>query len=76
MNASKVYRCGRCQRRARRTLTGWNVTMRGGRPVGYLCPDCQTPDENAEAEINQATLTYLGAGADGRHRAVPKVSAS
>jgi hypothetical protein len=31
---------------------------RAGVVVGALCPDCQTPEENAEAEINAATLEY------------------
>lgn len=50
-------RCMRCGRR-NRMQPGWNVVMKGGKPVGLLCPDCQTPEENAEAEINMATTTY------------------
>lgn len=56
MNAGTI-RCDRCQRRYRGT-GGWNVTMAAGVPIGYLCPDCQSPAENAEAEINQATTAY------------------
>ncbi|QHN17932.1 hypothetical protein GII35_14040 [Gordonia amarae] len=54
---SAVIKCGRCRRRMRR-LDGWNVELRGGVVVAHLCPDCQTPEENAEAEIHEATLDY------------------
>lgn len=33
--------------------------------IGHLCPGWQTPAENAEAEINLATLEY-SVTADGR----------
>lgn len=54
---TKVIKCSRCGRRQRR-LDGWNFTVENGAIVGHLCPDCQTPEENAEAEINEATLIY------------------
>jgi hypothetical protein len=38
---------------------------------GCLCPDCQTPEENAEAAINEATLEY-GVSVDGRLLGRPK----
>ncbi len=36
----------------------WNGVFDRGRLVGALCPDCQTPEENAEAVINGATTDY------------------
>lgn len=36
----------------------WNVVVKTGFVVGYLCPQCQTPEENAEAEHNSATFNY------------------
>lgn len=45
--------------------------MKGGVVISVLCPTCQTPEENAEAEINLATLTY-SRDADGRYRGHPK----
>lgn len=54
---TKVIKCDRCSRRYRGS-GDWNVQMSRGVPVGYLCPDCQTPDESVEAEIHQATLDY------------------
>ena len=48
--SSKVVRCQRCRKRMR--------NMKGGIPfmspavVGHLCPDCQTPGEDLEAELN------------------------
>jgi hypothetical protein len=53
--------CARCYQQYRPGAADadqWNATLRQGRIVGLLCPACQTPEENAEAEINQATLTY------------------
>lgn len=41
-----------------RNDSGWNVTMRDGVAVGFLCPGCQTVEENAEAEMNVATTSY------------------
>ncbi|NDJ91469.1 hypothetical protein [Mycolicibacter kumamotonensis] len=68
---SAMIRCDRCRRRYR-GHGEWNATARQGVIVGYLCPDCQTPEENAEAEINLATLDYF-VGADGLFRGRPKV---
>lgn len=36
----------------------WNFVARRGVIVGFLCSSCQTPEENAEAEINDSTLDY------------------
>lgn len=57
---SKTVRCDRCRRRARGSANAWNVTMDRGVIIGHTCPACQTAEENAEAEINEATLEYLG----------------
>ncbi|MBF4613772.1 hypothetical protein [Curtobacterium sp. VKM Ac-1376] len=55
-----LVRCDRCRRRNRNPNAdnGWNATVKRGVVVGYLCPSCQTPEENAEAEINKATTEY------------------
>jgi hypothetical protein len=70
-----VIRCDRCGRRCRNPAAfvtdEWNATLRQGVVVGHLCPDCQTPEENAEAAIHEATLVY-GRDAQGRHIAWPK----
>lgn len=60
--SKKVIRCDRCSRRLRnpRTDSRWNATFDRGNVVGYTCPDCQTIDENTEAEVNEATLEYCG----------------
>ena len=70
---STTIRCDSCKRRLRNPAApnAWNATFKAGRIVGYLCPDCQTPAENAEAEINEATLVY-GQTAGGRYFGVPK----
>lgn len=52
-----IVRCSECNRRMRSTA-GWNCTIKSGVIVGNTCPTCQTPEQNAEAEINEATLDY------------------
>jgi hypothetical protein len=57
----RLIRCDRCGRRCRnpRALADtWNSVWRVGYLTGFLCPDCQTPEESTEAEINGATLDY------------------
>lgn len=51
-------RCERCGRKYR-GRGAWNGTWMSGVLVGVLCPACQTPEENAEAEIHAATLDYV-----------------
>lgn len=51
-------RCSRCHRRLRNNTDGWNATFDRGVIVGLICPGCQTPEENAEAVINEATTDY------------------
>ena len=58
--------CNRCRKRLRNlnNSSGWNVVFDQGRPVGFLCPSCQTPEENAESVINEAALDYSRTTAD------------
>ena len=62
-------KCGRCGRRyeGAKDYDKWNATMSRGVMVGATCPVCQTTEEDAEAEINQATLDY---GRDGLGRGI------
>lgn len=62
--SSKANRCVRCNRRLR-SAAGWNVIFSKGTPTAILCPTCQTPEENAEAEIREATTDYTGSWVDG-----------
>ena len=71
-----IIRCSRCRRperfgRAQREQ--WNFVFSKGVLTGFLCPRCQTPEENAEAEINLATLDYR-ADAFGRIIVSPKAA--
>lgn len=68
---AKTMKCARCGKRYRGS-GDWNATMEAGVVVSVLCPACQTPDENAEAEINGATTVY-GRDALNRVRGLPKV---
>jgi hypothetical protein len=47
----RIRRCGRCHRRMRNP-NGWNVEMIAGLEAGYLCPGCQTLEEDLDAELN------------------------
>ncbi|WP_085104892.1 hypothetical protein [Mycobacterium paraense] len=68
----KLARCDRCKRRLRnKNNPDWNVTVRQGVVVGFLCPDCQSPEENAEAVIKEATIDYYQ-DHEGRLRGRPK----
>jgi len=73
-----VIRCDRCGRRYRNPAAfvtdEWNATLRQGVVVGYLCPDCQTP-ENAEAAIHEATLVLWPRRARASHRMAQRVTA-
>jgi len=54
-----VVTCMRCRTGATaRSSMNWNFVARRGVIVGFLCSSCQTPEENAEAEINDSTLDY------------------
>jgi hypothetical protein len=68
----RIIRCDRCNRRPRK-LDGWNTIDDNGVIIGYLCPTCQTPDENAEAEIKAATLSYFR-DSEGRILTRPKTA--
>lgn len=69
--ASKVMRCQQCGRRCR-NVHGWNVELLQGVPQWVRCPSCQTPEQNAEAEINYALLRYEWTS-DGRLLGTPRV---
>ena len=77
MTKRNKVQCSRCSNTvsvagAARAL--WNITVKQGRVIGHLCPGCQTPDENAEAEINAATTRY-SRDAFGRMIGFPKFGA-
>ncbi|MFJ2154457.1 hypothetical protein ACIOHB_37680 [Streptomyces microflavus] len=68
VRTGKRLRCHRCGCYAPRDLTSraaenWNGKWEDGRLALVLCPPCQTPLENAEAEANDAELAV--ARADG-----------
>ncbi|RFA15853.1 hypothetical protein B7R22_05450 [Subtercola boreus] len=65
------HTCSRCGRTGR-DRGNWNFEMHQGVPVAIICPACQTAEENAEAEINEATLDYIGTDAFGRAVATSK----
>lgn len=70
--ARRFRPCDRCGRRARslNAMSNWNVVVERGYVTGLLCPACQTPEENVEAAINEATLDYTLIG--GRLAGRPK----
>ena len=60
--------CDRCQRPMQPPGEGWNVVLDQGYATGYLCPDCQTPEENAAAETHDATHDYTTGHTDAEGR--------
>ncbi len=48
---TKIRRCSRCNKRMRNPQ-GWNVEMIASIEAGYLCPGCQTVEEDLDAELN------------------------
>lgn len=73
MSAPKLRRCSRCGKRCRsfKAAEAWNVIVELGVITELICPGCQTPLENAEAAINEATTVY-GVLGDGRLIGRPK----
>lgn len=68
--------CSRCTRACWKEAddaSRWNTEFDRGVLVGVLCPECQTPEENAEAEVKAATLDYANTApdADGRRKVAP-----
>jgi len=64
----KKTRCHRCNRRWRDGAADadrWNTEFKAGVVLWLLCPGCQTPEENLQAEINDATLNYARLGGIG-----------
>ncbi|WP_103529559.1 hypothetical protein [Streptomyces sp. SM12] len=79
MARTKVRPLGHCTRCTRDfwedadDASRWNTEFVQGHVVGYLCPECQTPEENAEAEVKAAMLDYTHTtpDADGRQKVAP-----
>ncbi len=70
VNTPKGQRCKRCGKKYR-GRGDWNAELRNGVVLYLLCPRCQTPEENAEAAIREATTVY-GRDAFGRVTGRPK----
>ncbi|MFJ9041059.1 hypothetical protein ACIRF8_31355 [Streptomyces sp. NPDC102406] len=79
MARNKIRPLGHCVRCTRACwkessdASRWNTEFDKGVPIGLLCPTCQTPEENAEAEVKAATLDYTNTvtDADGRQGTAP-----
>jgi hypothetical protein len=53
--------CARCARPYHPHVAdaaSWNMVLRDGRIVAVLCPGCQSSEEDLEAQVNAATLSY------------------
>lgn len=65
--AAKIKRCARCNRRLR-SGADWAVSMTDFDDHSYgvvaeiWCPDCTTPEEHIQREINDATVDYIWSG--------------
>ncbi len=58
MTSDEEIRCGSCGQRWDGRDLEWNGVFKDGFRVDARCPDCQSPEDSAEAEINAATTIY------------------
>lgn len=59
MRDSELVECARCGKvEFAGNADRWNVVFNMGRVAGFLCPDCQTAEEDIEAQVNEATTDY------------------
>jgi hypothetical protein len=58
-----------------RSDVGWNVVLEDDVVTAFICPDCQLPEETAEAEINDATMDFHGVDDRGKVDMRPKTDA-
>lgn len=65
----KCVKCGK----KNRGRGDWNVEIKNGVAQWIICPSCQSPEQNAEAAINEATTDYTGPNAFGLFTGRPKV---
>lgn len=59
----KPYKCTVCRRRFRlgsHDVELWNGEWKAGLLVAVLCPKCQTPEQDVEAQVNNMFTHYLG----------------
>ena len=52
----ECLRCGKTEFAG--NADNWNAVFDAGVIVAFLCPDCQTDEENIEAQVNEATIDY------------------
>ena len=54
-----IVECARCGKiEFAGNAEGWNTVFDMGVIAGFLCPECQTPEEDLEAQVNEATIDY------------------
>lgn len=58
INPLKCERCPRVFTERLLDAKQWSGTVKRGVLVGSLCPNCQTPEENVEAAVNEAITSY------------------
>jgi len=46
-------RCTRCGKRCRNNIENWNVDYIASMLVGIYCPNCQSTEDDLEAQVNQ-----------------------
>lgn len=73
--ATKIgRRCERCNQRIRSRRLGDSIAvLENGRPTSFVCGDCLTLAERAEAVIKEST-TEVAVTRDGRFLTRPKVT--
>lgn len=59
----KSLKCTVCRRRFRvgsHDFRLWNGEWKAGLLVAVLCPKCQTPEQDIEAQVNNVFTRYVG----------------
>lgn len=51
-------RCGKVEFAGMATAQKWNVTVKDGIISGFLCHECQTDEEDIEAQVNESLIDY------------------
>ena len=59
LKAHDLIKCDRCGKvEFAGTAEKWNAVFGKGIITGFLCPDCQTDEEDLEAQVNEAVIDY------------------
>jgi hypothetical protein len=53
------FRCDTVEALTKASEDGWALVFRHHRMFGYICPACQNPQQQVEAEVDEASATIV-----------------